>query len=319
MIKVIITASGGGHTGYATALAQRLYGKAKLLFIIPRGDSWTRSKIKHYGEVVEVSKPRGPRDSLVKLLFRMPKAFFESVSKVFRDYDIFVSSGSNHSVPPSIVAWFKGLKVYNVESSVRFTSPSLSAKWLRPFSHVTVLQWDEQKRIHPSGKVYGPFYELPEYKPVDKGYILVTGGTYGHKLLFEAVSKLKLRNIVLQTGRVNPKPYMRRHPEWIIFRFDPDFGKWLAGASIVVSHLGKTVIDASLTYRKPVVIVPNPEWKLTAGFEDAKILARKLNAVFVEKITSQNIMKALEEAKERIPPTYPDGARSLAEEILKTA
>jgi len=317
LVRVIITASGGGHTGYAVALAQRLHGRADTLFIIPRNDKWTKSKVERYGEVVEVSKPRGPRDSLGKLLLRMPRALLESIGRVRGDYDVFVSSGSNHSVPPAIIARLKGLRVYNVESSVRFTRPSLSARWLRPFSHVTVLQWEEQSRIHPKGVVYGPLYEYPEYEPVDKGYILVTGGTYGHKLLFDAVSELELENVVLQTGRVDPEPYRRKHPEWTVFRFDPDFGKWLAGASVVVSHLGKTVIDAALTYRKPVVIVPNPEWRLTAGWEDARILARKLNAVLVEDITPKNLLEAIEEAKKRRLPSYPDGAEKLAREILE--
>ena len=197
----------------------------------------------------------------------------------------------------------KGLRLYNIESSVRFTRPSLSAMWLRHFSHVTVLQWDEQKRIHPDGRVYGPLYELPEHEPADKGYILITGGTYGHKLLFDVISELELSNIVLQTGRVNPKPYVKKHPEWTIFRFDPDFGKWLASASVVVSHLGKTVIDAALTYRKPVIIVPNPEWKLSAGWKDAEILANKLNAVLVKEITPRNILHAIDEAKNKNPQT----------------
>lgn len=318
MARIIVTASGGGHTGYAVAIAQRLYGKAELLFIIPRGDKWTRSKVERYGKIVEVSKPRGPRDSFTKLLLRMPSAFFESLGKVLGDYDVFISTGSNHSVPPAIVARLKGLKVYNIESSVRFTKPSLSARWLRPFSHVVVLQWEEQLKLHPNGKVYGPFYEKPEYEPVDRGYILVTGGTYGHKLLFDTVAELNIDNIVLQTGRVDPEPYRKKHPEWTIFRFDPDFGKWLAGASVVVSHLGKTVIDAVLTYRKPVVIVPNPEWTLTAGWGDARILARKLNAVVVEKIEPRALLEAIEEAKKRKPPVYPNGAEKLARELLES-
>ena len=317
MIRVVITASGGGHTGYAVALAQRLYGKAKLLFVVPRGDPWAKSKVKRYGEIVEVSKPRGPEDSFARLLLRLPKAFFESISRIPKDFDIFISSGSNHSVPPAIVAWAKGLRVYNIESSVRFTRPSLSAQWLRPISYVTVLQWEEQKEIHPNGKVYGPFYELPEYKPIDEGYILVTGGTYGHKLLFDAISKLDLENIVLQTGKVDPEPYMEKHPEWTVFRFDPNFSRWLAGASVVISHLGKTVIDAALTYRKPVVIVPNPKWKLTAGWKDAEVLARKLNAVLIREISPKNILQALKEAKSREPPRYPDGTLELANEILE--
>lgn len=33
--NVLILAGGGGHTGYGYALAQRLYGKANLHFLVP--------------------------------------------------------------------------------------------------------------------------------------------------------------------------------------------------------------------------------------------------------------------------------------------
>ena len=165
--------------------------------------------------------------------------------------------------------------------------------------------------------IVGPLYELPEYRPKDEGYVLVTGGTYGHRLLFEAVDKLEEEKVVLQTGRIDPRPFKERHPSWAVFDFDPDFGKWLAGASVVVTHFGKTAIDAALTYRKPVVLVPNPEWRLTASLEDARILAEKLNAVLVEEISPSKIQEAIEEAKSREPPSYPDGAVKLAELVLE--
>jgi len=315
--KVIILASGGGHTGYAVALAQRLKGRADMLFIIPKGDKWTRSKVEKYGDVVEVVKARGPRDSIFKLVFKMPKAFLESLSKVRRDYEVIVSTGSNHSIPPSIIGKLKGLKLVNIESCVRFTKPSKSVKMLKPFSDILALQWEEQLKLFPQGKVYGPLFEEPEYKPYNGGYILVTGGTYGFKQLFDVMAETGLDNVVLQTGRVSPEHYRRLKPKWTIFDFDPDFAKWIAGAQLVISHLGKTIIDAALTYRKPVIIVPNPEWKLTAGIEDAKILAKKLNAICLEELSRDKLLEAIEEALTRTPPNYNDGAKKLAEDILQ--
>ena len=312
-MKVVITASGGGHTGYAVALAQHLADRAEMLFIVPKGDSWTRSKVEKFGRVVEVTKARRPNQSLLSSLPRLVKAFFESMRAVPKDFNVFVSSGSNHSVPPAYVAKLKGLKVVNIESSVRFTSLSSSFKAIKRVADVNILQWEEQLKLCPDGIVVGPLYEKPMYEPRDEGFVLVTGGTYGHRQLFDAVSQLDLENVVLQTGRVDPELYRRKRPRWIVFDFDPDFQKWIARATVVVTHLGKTVVDAALTYRKPVVIVPNPEWKLTAGVEDAKILAQKLNAVVVEKITPENILRAIEEAKRRKPPNYPNGAEKLVD------
>ena len=318
-MNVIITASGGGHTGYAIAIAQRLKGKANIMFIVPKNDSWSASKVKEYGNVIYVKKARGPKDSLFKAFPGLISAFYESLNVLPKGFDIFISTGSNHSVPPAYVAKLKGLKVINIESSVRFTKPSLSVKVIKPIADITILQWPEQKKIIPEGIVVGPLFELPMYKSEDKGYILVTGGTYGHKMLFDAIAKTNLNNVVLQVGKVNPEKYRKEHPEWIIFDFDPDFQRWIAGASVVVSHLGKTVIDAALTYGKPVVIVPNPEWIHTAGLVDARILAKKLNAEVVEEIFPENISNAVDKVQKRKPPEYEDGAVKLAaliEEML---
>jgi len=314
--KIIITASGGGHTGYAVALAQRLKGKAEMTFIVPEGDFWSKSKVEKYGKIVYVRKSRGPKDPLAKAIPGLIKAGIQSLKKIEDSYDVFVSTGSNHSVPPAITAKVRGLKIINIESSVRFTKASLSVRALKYISDLTVLQWPEQKSILPEGVVVGPLFEKPLYSCENKGYILVTGGTYGHKPLFDVINNLDLDNVVLQTGRINPEIYRKKHPEWTVFDFDPEFQKWIAGANIVISHLGKTVIDAALTYKKPTIIVPNPEWTLTAGWPDGEILAKKLNAFLVSKITPENILKAIEEVKNRRPPLFPDGAKRLAKIIL---
>jgi len=38
MSVVALTATGGGHTGRAVALAERLYGRLDLLFLVGKGD-----------------------------------------------------------------------------------------------------------------------------------------------------------------------------------------------------------------------------------------------------------------------------------------
>jgi UDP-N-acetylglucosamine:LPS N-acetylglucosamine transferase len=314
-LRVGITASGGGHTGYAVSLAQRLYKKAEIAFYVPSSDKWTISKVKKYGEYIEIIKPRGPNEGFAKLFKGLPKAMFQSL-KAVKDIDIFISSGSNHSIAPAIAAWLKNIHVINIESSVRFTKPSSSAKNISLIAELTVLQWEEQKKILPKGKVFGPLYEVPEYKIEDKGYILVTAGTYGFKKLFDAISTLDLDNVVLQTGKVDPSIYKEKKSRWIVFDYDPDFSRWIAGASLVITHLGKTVIDSALTYRKPTIIVPNPEWRLTAGKEDAKILADKLGICYQENLDPEALRISIEECKKRVPRVYIDGAEELAKFLL---
>ncbi|MGC9010066.1 MAG: UDP-N-acetylglucosamine--N-acetylmuramyl-(pentapeptide) pyrophosphoryl-undecaprenol N-acetylglucosamine transferase [Sulfolobales archaeon] len=315
-MRIGITASGGGHTGYAVALAQRIYGKAEMIFYIPTGDEWSRIKVQRYGEVIEIRKARGPNEGFQKLLTGIPKAFFESIGKI-KNIDVFISTGSNHSVPPALVAKLKRTPVINIESSVRFTRPSSSAKYLSYVSDLTVLQWEEQKKILPKGRVFGPLYEKPEYEVRDEGYILVTAGTYGFKELFDAIVKTGLENIVLQTGRVDPRPYRETMKNWIVFDFDPEINKWIARASLVITHLGKTVIDSALTYKKPTIIIPNPNWRLTAGYEDARILAEKLGVCYQESLDPEKLLDAIERCKRMRPREYRDGAEELAKEIFE--
>ncbi len=315
--RVLIVASGGGHTGFAVALAQRLQGKAEMLFVIPKGDQWSRMKVEPFGEVVEVTKGRGPKDPLWLFAARLVKASFESLVKVPGEFDVVVSTGSNHSIMPALAGKLKGMKLVNIESGDRFVKPGRAVRILAPFSDLIALQWPEQLEILPKGKVFGPIVEYPEYEPYDGGYILVAAGTYGHKPLVEAVNETSWENVVLQVGSLDPEKYRKKHPSWTVFQFDPNFGKWLAGAKVVISHPSKTVIDAAVAYRKPVVIAPNPEWRLAAGIEDGRVLAEKLNGVLVEEITPENLADAVEKVMKRKPPEYPDGAQRLAEEILK--
>ncbi|MEM2569845.1 MAG: glycosyltransferase, partial [Candidatus Bathyarchaeia archaeon] len=106
------------------------------------------------------------------------------------------------------------------------------------------------------------------------------------------------------------------HPEWKIIDYSTEFHKLIAGAEVVVTHFGMTVLEA-LVYRKPTVIVPNPEWTRAATPEDAKHYAEKINAVIITEITLERILNAIEEAKEKERPKLPDGALNLATFILK--
>ena len=312
---MLILAGGGGHTGYGYALAQNLYGKAILRFLAPKGDTLSQKRLSKFGEVDLLIKPRGPKTPHHKFIPRLIKAFPEASKYVSDEYDVVVSTGCNFCIPPAFFAWLKGIPIVNIESSVRFTKPSKTALILQPISTLTALQWQEQRRIL-KGTVVGPLIPKPETKPRNDGYILVTGGTEGHKLLFDVIAKSNLKNVVLQTGKVNPEPYRKKHPEWKVLAYSTEFYELVAGADIVVTHFGSTVLEA-LVYRKPIVIVPNPEWTRTAGVEDAKYLAKKVNAVMVSEITLENILEAIEEAKRRKFPTLPNGSANLANLILK--
>jgi len=314
--EILILAGGGGHTGYAYALAQELCREASLSFLAPEGDELTEKRMIKFGKVEPLVKPRGPKTPTYEFSYRLAEAFAKSIKKVPRKMNAVVSTGSNFCIPPALTAWLKGIPIVNIESSVRFTKASKTAKILQPFSEMTALQWEEQKKLLDDGIVVGPLLPRPEIEPWNGGYILVTGGTYGHRTLFDAMKESSLANVVMQTGRVNPQPYIKAHPEWKVITLTEKFQELIAGAEVIMTHFGSTVLDA-LVYKRPVVIVPNPEWTRTAGVEDADFLAQKVNAVLVSEITLQNLLDAIDSARKRDPPELPRGAENLANEILK--
>jgi len=314
--EVLILAGGGGHTGYAYALAQALEGRVPLSILVPEGDELSEKRMSRFGKAGFLNKARGPATPTLRTAIGLASAFARSLKKVSRSISALVSTGSNFCIPPALTAWFKGIPVVNIESSVRFTRASKTAKILQPFSDITALQWEEQKKLLKDGVVVGPLLRKPEVEPWNGGYILVTGGTYGHKLLFDVLKKMDMTNVVLQTGRLDPKPYAESHPEWKVLTWTERFHELLAGAEVIVTHFGSTVLD-SLVYRKPMVLVPNPEWTRTAGLEDAEFLAEKANAVLVSEITVENLVNAVEDARKRTVPSFPNGAENLAEKLLE--
>ena len=315
--EILILAGGGGHTAYAYALAQALCDRASLSFLVPEGDTLSEKRLSKFGDVDPFTKPRGPRTSTYRFAVRLARAFARSTEKVPRRVSAVVSTGSNFCIPPALTAWFKGIPIVNIESSVRFTEASKTAKILQPFSDITALQWEEQKKLLEDGVVIGPLLPKPEVQPWNGRYILVTGGTWGHRQLFDVISESNLENVVLQTGPVDPEPYKKKHPKWTIIKYSAQFHKLVAGAEVVVTHFGSTTLEA-LVYRKPTVVVPNPEWTRTAGVEDAEYLVKKVNATLVPEPSLPNILDAIQEARVRELPVFPSGAQKLADLILKS-
>lgn len=313
--NVLILAGGGGHTGYGYALAQRLKDKTSLHFLVPEGDVLSYKRLSRFGRVNVLLKPRDARTPTRRFIPNLMKAFLDSFKLVSRNYDVVVSTGSNFCIPPALIAWLKNVPLINIESSVRFTKASKTAVILQIFSAVTALQWAEQKSLLKKGTVVGPLLPAPEVEPWNDGYVLVTGGTLGHKSLFDVISKSSLENVVLQTGQVDPEQYRKRHPEWKIIDFSTKFHELVAGADLIITHFGSTALEA-LVYRKPMVMVLNPEWKRTVGRSDAEIFAEKVNAEFVWNLNLETLLHAIENARKRQMPRFEDGAKNLAERIL---
>ncbi len=318
MEKVLILAGGGGHTSIALALAQALRGKAETSFLIPEGDKLSRELLSNFGPVDELIKGRYPKSSNLLFPFRLLIAFWHTLPQVSSDYNVVVSTGSNFCIPPSVAAWLKGIPVVNIESRVAITKPSKTASLLTHFSRRTLLQWDEQLK-NLKGVVTGPIFPEERYEAKDRGYVLVTGGTEGHKHLFDVVNELDLGKVVLQTGKVDPEPYRARHPDWTIIPYSTEFEKLVAESSIVITHQGGGTIFEAVLYRKPVIIVFNPELTRTADTEDMRVLATKVGAPFLENAESTALATLIRDVRSQARPTFENGRVRAAETILDLA
>jgi len=312
---VLIVAGYGGHTGEAYVLVQELNGKVKLSFLVPEGDTLSKTKLSRFGKVDTLILPRAPKTPYHVFIPRLLKAFVHSFRKVSNEFDVVVSFGSNFSIPPALVAWAKRIPVVNIETFIRFVKPARTTRILQYFSKITALQWEEQKKLL-KGIVVGPLIPKPEVKPWNGGYILVTGGTFGHKLLFDTLAESDLHNVVLQTGKMNPEPYVKKHPEWKVITVTEDFHKLIAGASLIVTHFGFTVLETIAYGKHALLVPPYSEWTRTASSKDAECFARKFNYVLVSEIKLENLLNGIKEAAKRKVPTLPNGAENLANIII---
>jgi len=316
--RVLLTASGGGHTGFAVAVARYLEGEYDLVFTVARGDEYSMRKIEHSladYEVLEVTPGRGPSGSLLRAAPRLAKALVESLRGLGR-VDAAVCTGHNNGVPPCLAAWLRGARLVSLEDVYRVTVRSRSISLLSRFSRAVALHWEAQRGLYPGkGVVVGPVYEPPRYEPGDEGYILVTAGTYGYEELFDAVLDLYREGRlpappIIQTGRVPPDKY--REAGVRAFQFDPDLDRLIANARIVVAHQGMTAVTAALGYRKPTIIVYNPKWRLAAPRGDVERVAREMGVSFLGEADKDGLEEALRNVG---TPRWrgPEGARRLAD------
>ncbi|MEB3860538.1 MAG: polysaccharide biosynthesis protein [Desulfurococcales archaeon] len=317
-MRVLITASGGGHTGYALSLGLRLKGSVDLVFVTRRGDWLSKARIRRViGDgvsIIETFGARGPFDQAYTLAPGLSRGFLDSLQLARLGVDVAVCMGHNHSVPPCLVAWLSGSRLVSLEAVDRFFTKGRAVRALSRVSDFVALHWTEQKRLYNNGLVVGPVYEDPMYEPWDGGYILVTGGTYGHKPLFDSILKAGIGDVVLQAGSRLYREYSSVKG-WRVIRYTVDLHRLIAGARVVVTHQGVTAATAALAYGKPVVIVYNPEFRLAASPLDALALGRKLGAPVVLNPRPETVVRALDNAR---PPRRisGNGAELLAKAIM---
>ena len=323
--KILITAGGGGHSGYAVSVARQLFGKAKLFFLADRQDSLSQARLRPYGEVYKVHKPRDPSTPLHVFAFRFVWCTLQSALAWLKIRPkIIVSTGTNLAIPICIVGKVLGSKIVNTDDSIRIFSTSKTSRYLDYLAEVTLLQWPEQEKFH-GGK--GVFVGLlvPEARPSSRdGGILITGGSKDFPELMKVALEADFKDVVATMGNLDSEPF--REKGWKVGKFI-GLDEILEKADVCISHLGYTVWEA-VNYRVPVVVVPNPLWwKLRKTVDESeqliicKAIEERGYGIFLpfEELTPQNLRKAVERAKKMTPAPIIKGSLKAAQIVLEIA
>ncbi|MEM4528885.1 MAG: glycosyltransferase [Desulfurococcaceae archaeon] len=318
-MRGLVIASYGGHAGYAYTVARELAKRGvELDILLPRGYLYLETRFKELGRTIYATLPRRPLEPFHKGVHRWLRAFAESLNLVREKYRFIFAPGSNFSILPSItLKTLRKSRVYTLEAVDRVCRGSMAVNFLYKTGAMVFLHWEEQLRIYPHGVVVGPVYEPLIYEPRDEGYVLLTTGTLGADDLFNAALELDVDKMVIQTGDIDPTPFMQRKPKWVFFKYTEDLHKWIAGARIVITHPGITAATARLAYGKPVVIAYTKRHSKLFTKREVKAFAEKLNAVFLDEATPGKLVEALEEAEKKPSIQYTNGAVKIAEHIMK--
>jgi len=319
-MKVLLTAGGGGHTGYALALGQALKPKASLTFLVDEADELSSSRLSPLGEVLRVKKPRQPGTPLWKFIYRFILCSLQSFWIWMKQRpDIVVSTGSNIAIPISIVGKVLGSRVANIEDSVRIFSSSKTSRYLDIISDITLLQWPEQSALHTrKGRYVGLL--LPSVTPSTRdGAIVISPGSFGFKELYDIAVKTNLKNVTMTIGDLDISQYQKTG--WLVVNRLIGLDPVLASARVVVTHLGYTIWEA-LNYRVPVVIIPNPKWRRSAVHELERValfIQEKGYGVYLplEGLTPEKLEESIMRASQINVPSMERGTEKAARLILE--
>jgi UDP-N-acetylglucosamine--N-acetylmuramyl-(pentapeptide) pyrophosphoryl-undecaprenol N-acetylglucosamine transferase len=324
-----VAASGGGHTGYAAAVASELLRRGHLVvFLVDPGDRWSAERLRrlHPGApMLPLPRLRGPGEPLLRALLRRSAVAQAGVLRAARllrrlGVDAVLCTGSNQSLLAALAALAAGVPVACVEAVDRVATRSRTPALLHDLLGVPVLlHWPLQRRLYPRrGVVVGPIVAPPPSPPPPPprdGYVLALTGSVGNPRLVKLLLRTRLERVVVQTGRLTPPELVERaRPGWRAVRFTPEPWRLVLGARVVLSHQGLGLVEAALSYRRPVVLAFNPDLHMTSGRRDAEMLARLLGAPLVDpsRATPEDLEEAVERAAERTPPRYPLGAPAAA-------
>jgi UDP-N-acetylglucosamine:LPS N-acetylglucosamine transferase len=89
-------------------------------------------------------------------MFNLVRNFFVAVKVLLKEKpDILVSTGAGVAIPFFYLGKLLGKKLVFIEAYERIDNPSLTGRLVYPITDAFILQWEEQQKHYPKGKVLG--------------------------------------------------------------------------------------------------------------------------------------------------------------------
>jgi len=89
-------------------------------------------------------------------LFNLARNFFVALKVLFKEKpDVIISTGAGVAIPFFFLGKLLRKKLVFIEAYERIDTPSLTGKIVYPITDVFILQWEEQRKFYPRGRMLG--------------------------------------------------------------------------------------------------------------------------------------------------------------------
>jgi UDP-N-acetylglucosamine--N-acetylmuramyl-(pentapeptide) pyrophosphoryl-undecaprenol N-acetylglucosamine transferase len=292
MKKIVIAAGGtGGHLLPAQQLAERLRGRAEVVFA---GHGLGRNPFFERGHrFVDV-----PAEPIGRRFLRGLWAGFWRALKMLREEkpDVVVGFGSYHTVPILVASVCLGKKIVLFEANrtlgkvIRLFAPfakNVGAQF--PIVGTTLVEWLPWKEcLKMDRRRAREEYGLdPEKKTV-----LVFGGSQGAGFLNEVVPKaLQGLDVQVLHFGMEANPYQMKA---VVKKYEVEMAKAYAAADVVICRSGAGTIAELIRYELPALLIP---YRFAYGHQkhNGEYLVERGAAVMLleEEATPERIREAL--------------------------
>ncbi|WP_315071226.1 PssD/Cps14F family polysaccharide biosynthesis glycosyltransferase [uncultured Clostridium sp.] len=144
-MKICFITSSGGHLTHLIQLKEWWKDKERFWVTFEKEDS--KSILKDEKKYWCYFPTNRNIKNLVKNTFLAVKILFKEKP------DLIVSTGAAPAIPFFYLGKLFGAKVIYIEVYDRIEKPTITGKVVYPISDLFVLQWEEQKKFYPKGKV----------------------------------------------------------------------------------------------------------------------------------------------------------------------